>query len=160
PFNIKVGNAVGDKPDISFSKGKPQQVILRNEDAMTYQVYLVIAVEGDALEFKEHVQLPPNSSETISLDPKDSWFTTAGWFRDEVRDGNITVAFRPPGTTADAGWPTKVIPFKARLNRTWAGWLGYIAIFILLLLGGICSLLLSNWVPNQTARGKLKARLG
>src|SRR5262249_53520914 len=81
-------------------------------------------------------------------------------FRDEVRDGTITLAFRPPGTTADAGWPTKVIPFKARLNRPRAVWLGYIAIFILLLLGGICSLLLSNWVPNQTARGKLKARLG
>ena len=164
PFNVKLVTSSNDKPELSFSKGKPQQLTLRNDDGMTYTVHPTIAVDGNVWECKDQtVILSPNSSSVMTVAPLDSWFTPAGFVREETREGTLTLAFHPEGSTSDPGWPVKVIPFKARLSRTPAFWLeffSYIFIFLLLLAGGICSLLLGNWVPNQLARAKLKARLG
>lgn len=161
PFNVKLATASNDKPELSFSKGVPQQLALRNDDAMTYTVLVTITV-GEHSYGPLSLTIGPNSSDVLLIQPPDNWFTPAGFVREETRDGLVTLAFRPEGTAADPGWPAKAIPFKARLSRAPTFWLeltGYGFMFLLLLAGGICSLLLSNWVPNQLARSKHKARL-
>jgi hypothetical protein len=169
PFNVKLVSASPDKPELSFYKGEAQSLTLRNEDGMTYVIHWRLAVDGDVLDGSnkqlaetQMVTLAPNSSASTTVVPKDSWFTLAGFFREETRDGTLTLALRPPGSKSDPGWPVKVVPFKARLNRApdiWLQFCSYVLILILLLCGGICSLMLSNWVPNQLARAKLKDRL-
>lgn len=162
-FNVKLVTASNDKPELSFRKGTVQQVILRNDDAMTYKVHWAIAIGPHRLDQHEQViTLAPNSSQVIDVNPRDEWFTTAGYFREEIGDGDLTLSFRPDGDIAEPGLPTKVIPFKAHLNRTSDSWrqgVGYLLIFVVLVIGGVCSLLLHNWVPNQAGRNKLKDRL-
>ena len=170
PFNVKLVSATPDKPELSFYDKKRQQITLRNEDNMTYTVHWSIEVDGTIGQNPDQkaggsssVTLAPNSSSSFHVVPAPEWFSAAGLFRTETLDGTITLTLQPPGSTADPGWPVKVIPFKARLD--WVPELtreliGYVIILILLAGGGGCSLVLSHWVPNQLARAKLKDRLG
>jgi hypothetical protein len=160
-FNVQLVGSPNDKPELTFFKCKRQQLILHNDDAMTYKVEVTIAVNGYA-HASELLTLGPHSSDIVELEPDDHWFTPAGFVRDETHEGTVKIAYRPEGTIEDPGLSVKVSPIKVHLSRLSTFWLdafSYVFIFLLLLAGGICSLLLTNWVPNQRGRDKLKARL-
>jgi hypothetical protein len=109
--------------------------------------------------------LNPNSTASLRINnPPDEWFTASpsGLFKEEIRDGRLTLNYRKQGSQPDSYWPVKTIPFKAHLNY-WSeqernNW-GTTILFIALALGGICSLILSYWVPNRSKLLNLKEQL-
>lgn len=164
-FNVTLAAAAGaDRPEIALRRGESRPAILRNDDGLTYQIDWTLSVHGSgALELGDSLLLPASSSRSIAIRPPDAWFTAAGYLREEVREGLLSLRFHPPGGTADPGWPTRALPVKLRLSRASDLWLqvvGYGALLLLLLAGGVSSLLLNNWVPNHTARQRLLDRLG
>jgi len=160
-FNVKIVSATPDKPELTFTKGTPQQITLKNEDAMTYLVAVSAEVDGTWCD-PSIVKLPPTSSVSVDLVPRDKWFPRSSWVKEGVRDGNIRLRWQVPNTGGQPA-PERVIPFKAHLNlvkESWQSFWGNGFVLAFLILGGLCSLLLNNWVPNALNRADIKEQLG
>ncbi|MEY2548676.1 MAG: hypothetical protein QOD64_1258, partial [Verrucomicrobiota bacterium] len=155
-FSVKIVAPTPDNPELSFVKGKPTQITLSNEDAMTYLIAVSAAVDGiwsPAIEMR----LTPNGSHSVDLSPPERWFSFSSVFKPEVRDGRIRLEWRGP----EGGPEThaeRILPFRANLRT--GGNLrhalcGYLLLFLLVTAGGLSSMMLSNWVPNRLARADI-----
>jgi calcineurin-like phosphoesterase family protein len=159
-FGVKIVAAVPDKPEFTFTKGKTRQITLKNEDAMTYPVILSAEVDGIQAG-SSRITLPPNSSVPIELKTNDDWFPASARVKETVRDGNIRIQWQPP-RAGNQPLPERVIPFKAHLNSTgefWQSFWGYGFVLVFVTLGGVCSMILSNWVPNRLSRAGVEEQL-
>jgi hypothetical protein len=161
PFAVKIVAAVPDKPELTFTKNETRQVTLKNEDAMTYRVTVSAEVDGIQAPSSE-VVLPPSSSVPLELKTSGDWFPFSASVKEIVRDGTIRIKWKP----ANAGnqpLPERVIPFKAHLNSIGEfgqSFWGYGFVLAFVTLGGLCSLLLNNWVPNALNRADIQEQLG
>ncbi len=160
PFAIKLAVATSDLPEIAFQKGEEQRILLMNDDAMTYPATWDLTVDGQAF-FGDQITLPPNGSASITIKPPDAWFSAglSSTFKNEVRDGVLTIRFAPSYESDDPNLANRVFPVKAHLSY-WSPGTQSVATalltFLALLAGGVCSLVLSQWVPNRLRRLDLK----
>jgi hypothetical protein len=165
PFSVKPLFKNPEQPELSFEAGKSSTLLLKNDDPMTYQLHWELIVEGIPSTGDSPVTVGPNStSPPITIAPPDGWFTScvSGLFKEDIRNGFLTLGFQPPGSTGSPNWPTKTISVKVRLSyfsENVRELFGFSIILMVLSLGAICSLLLSIWVPNQRQRMDLKEQL-
>jgi Calcineurin-like phosphoesterase len=161
PFNVKIVAPVPDKPELTFTKNETRQVTLKNEDAMTYRVTVSAEVDGIQAPSSE-VVLPPSSSVAVELKTNDDWFPVSASVKEVVRDGTIRIKWKPPNA-GNQPLPERVIPLKAHLNyigEFWQSFWGNGFVLVFVTLGGLCSLLLNNWVPNALNRADIQEQLG
>lgn len=161
PFAVKIVAPVPDKPEFTFTKGKDRQITLKNDDAMTYLVAVSAEVDGIWSAPPSTVTLSPNSSAPVDLKTRDEWFPWSARVKETVRDGNIRLQWRVPNA-GNQPLPERVIPFKAHLSsggELRQSLLGYGFVLICLALGGVASMLLSNWVPNRLSRAGIEEQL-
>jgi hypothetical protein len=110
---------------------------------------------------ESRVTLPPNSSVPVELKTSEHWFPGSARIKETVRDGNIRIQWEAPNAGKQP-LPERVIPFKAHLNSTgefWQSFLGYGFVLFFVTLGGLCSMILSNWVPNRLSRAGVEEQL-
>ena len=161
PFGVKIMAPVPDKPEFSFTKDSKGQITLKNEDAMTYVVALTVEVDGIRSEPRS-VKLSPHSSASVEVSPPPKWFPASAAVKEIVRDGNIRYKWEVANTGGQPV-PERVVPFKAHLNSLgefWQSSLGYVFVLLFVTLGGACSMILSNWVPNRLSRAGVEEQLG
>lgn len=158
-FAVKLDSATPDKPEIEFTNGKPQEIVLKNDDSMTYVVDARVTIDSRSKEISG-LSLPANGTVSFQVDPDPEWFDIESDFRRQVSDGRLTLRFAPPGASSPSGLPVKQIAFKANLvgNRFQPYW-SFLFVILFATIGGICSLLLSNWVPNKIKRADLFDKL-
>jgi len=149
PYPIRVGKDAGGR------------LTLVNADAIPYKVKWTLSATG-AKDVVKSIDLPPLTSVSIPMTLDDSWFANASsigaLFREPDLDAVLSYAVDPPSPR----WPAQFI--KTKLTRAywsdiWRPWFAYGALFLLLLAGGLCSLVLTNWVPNRTLRIDVQSRL-
>jgi hypothetical protein len=161
PLGVRVVGAGENPPVLAFQRGRPREVVVKNDDGMTYDVEWRLLV-NDAVATGT-VTLPPNGAGTLSVTPRREWFSAPieGLFKDETKDGMLTLRFRP-GATTNVGASEQSIALRAQLTY-WPLWLRQpitmIVVFSALLAGGLCSLLLNQWFPNRIRRVDLEERL-
>ncbi len=161
PLTVRILDA-GENPVLAFQRGVPRTVTLKNDDGMTYEVDWRLAI-GGAVAAGERTVLPANRVATIEVAPDPRWFSTpiSGIFKEETKDGLLTVRLTPRGQVAGPGLPEQSIPVRAQLAY-WPAWrhpIGMMVVFLALLAGGLCSLLLNQWFPNRLRRLDLEERL-
>jgi hypothetical protein len=163
PLAVRVVGAGDDPAVLTLEKGRPGKLMLRNEDPMTYHVEWRLTIESESVTDK--ATLPPNwtTSSPVTVNPR--WFSAPleGFFKDEVKHGTLALRLTPPSTMADPGVPERIIPVRARLVY-WPSPLRHpiimVVVFLALLAGGLCSLMLNQWLPNRLRRVELEERLG
>ena len=160
PLGVRILDA-GEPPMLAFQRGVSRTVTLKNDDAMTYDLDWRLAIGGGVAQ--DHVLLPANRIATITVAPKPEWCSASleGVFKDETKDGTLTLRFAPRGQTAVPYMPEQSIPVRAQLAY-WPAWrhpVSMLVVFLALLAGGLCSLLLNQWFPNRLRRLDLEERL-
>ena len=161
PLTVRILDA-GENPVLAFQRGVPRTVTLKNDDEMTYEIDWRLAI-GGAVAGGQRTVLPANRVATIEVAPDPRWFSTpiSGIFKEETKDGLLTVRLTPRGQVAGPGLPEHFIPVRAQLAY-WPAWrhpIGMVVVFLALLAGGLCSLLLNQWFPNRLRRLDLEERL-
>ncbi|HXH92895.1 MAG TPA: hypothetical protein VNN25_15030, partial [Thermoanaerobaculia bacterium] len=151
---------------LRISADNAGRITLLNEEPVRYVVAWTFSAPGIDNDSDE-ITIPPNSGRTIVLHPKQneslSGDTLGSLFRDRESDGWLTLSAIPAEKAQFLSWwPSRHLPIK--LSRSWWSdvwrpWASNALIVILLLLGGICSLILTNWVPNRTLKLNLQRRL-
>lgn len=119
------------------------------------------------------VNISPNSRKIIEILPPEGWFPRAfqSVFKDDVQVSNLRLRLdeyaggETKGTLsqlAKESLPEKEIPFTAHLayfSPNTQLILSTIVISLVLLVGGVFSLIVRNWVPNQLRKQDLKEKL-
>jgi hypothetical protein len=151
---------------LRISADNAGRITLFNEEPVPYVVSWAFAAPGVNAE-QNVITIPPNSGRTIVLASKQngalSGDTIGSLFRDRESDGWLTLnAVASEKDPFLSWWPSRHLPIK--LSRSWWSdslrpWASNGFIVMLLLLGGICSLILTNWVPNRTLKLNLQRRL-
>jgi hypothetical protein len=160
PLAVRILDA-GDTPVLAFQRGVPRTVALKNDDGMTYDLDWRLAIGSGVAQ--GHVLLPADRVATITVAPDPQWFSAsvAGIFKDETKDGTLTLRFSPKGPVAVPGLPEQTLPVRAQL-AAWPAWrhpISVLVVFTALLAGGLCSLLLNQWFPNRLRRLDLEEKL-
>jgi hypothetical protein len=150
-----------DKPEFTFTKGRPRQITLKNDDAMTYPVAVAAEVDG-IWSAASRVTLTPSGSAPLELKPRDEWFAASAAIRETIRDGTIRIQWPAPESGGRSPLAERIVAFKAHLNsggEFWQTLWGYLFVTAFLTFGGVCSMLLSNWVPNRLSRADIEEQL-
>jgi hypothetical protein len=160
-FAVKIMSPTPDKPEFTFTKRRPRQITLKNDDAMTYQVAVAAEVDG-IWSAPSRLTLTPNGSASLELKPCDEWFPPSAAIRETVRDGTIRIQWPASESGGRPPLAERIVAFKAHLNSggefSQTFW-GYLFVTAFLTFGGVCSMLLSNWVPNRLSRADIEEQL-
>ena len=162
PFAVSLQSATPDNPTVTFRKGEPGSLTLKNDDVMTYTVSWELSV-GEKRIAGPAIILPGKATVTTELSPAPEWFAWyRGLFREDLQDGRLTLKALSSGGQKEAPFQVKTVLLKARL-LSWSPitqqLLSTGIIFFVLALGGSCSLLASYWVPNRLRRRDLIEQL-
>lgn len=182
-FGVKLSGGVPDKPELSFERGVKSSLTLKNDDAVTYPVTWRLLVKGMTLEGESPVFLAPNDLTAIEIKPPGGWFEHLidGFFKPEDQDGLLTISLMPgaarevprerqhvpaisapPAIADDRSWPSKSIATKIHLNY-WSSSVkqvvGNIIILLVLVAGGIASLLVNAYLPNRLRSAAAEEKL-
>lgn len=144
------------------------RITLVNPESVPYDVQYSLSMTG-AAPISRVIKLQPESSTVVDLAGDASWFPAANsfgaLFREPESDATLAISAVVPANgklQSVSPWPTRLFPVhvtRAFWSDTWRPLLSYLILFVLLALGGISSLILTNWVPNQTTKAQLQERL-
>ena len=166
PFAVTVDGPDANKADLTLVDGEVTSLALKNADPVAYPVIWRLNVGGNEV-CGDQLTLPANGVGLIQCRPSVP-FTPAriqDLFKVESTEGHSLLLYPVlPNSTAtfDKSSPWKMIPVKASMSffgSAWQGVLGYVAIVVLLILGGLTSLVLSQALPNRLRRLNLRERL-
>ena len=166
PLAVKLDVPTPDKPELSFTKGSSSQILLKNDDPVTYTVRWEIVVRDHLLAGpSDPVLLTPNGPGRIEVNPPDEWFSTSlsGLFKADQETARLLLYFEPPpGGVTNPKWPVKSIPFQANLFTYGEGARevgAFLVLILCLLAGGMVSIALNNGIPNAFQQLDLKDKL-
>jgi len=189
PFQVGLDVPTPDAAELTFVKGQPASFRVKNDSLNDYWVTWEYSIDGHALrptnlqerslwwrlwcnvggncatEFAgpSPVLVPRNGIAPVTFQVPSDWFGSSfvGLFKDNAKDGRLLVWRTDGGCGSSA--PTKVFKIKTHLGTSAGNSReveGDFWVFVVLLLGGLCSLILNFALPNQMRRLKLKETLG
>jgi hypothetical protein len=160
PFNVHLDTTT----PVPVRRGKASVLVLKNEDEMTYPIHWRLGLAGSRARAGS-MTLAPKSSTTIEFKPPADWFESrfGGLFKDDLRNGLLTLQYAPRGTVANPFSPVQEIPLQASLSY-WrepvkAFW-STLFLLLVLTLGVVTSFFLNYWIPNKLRLLTLKEWLG
>jgi len=161
PFGVRVEAPDPAKPEITLQRAEDYDVVLKNDDPVTYQIEWDFHLAGTS--FHDSSVVTPNSSVKFTIRPDGKWY---GWLtglpKDYDQDGKLTLSFRPPGVEGAAYWPSKVIPVKVHLrnySESTRAWFVNIVLIFFLFAGAMFSFLGSVALPNRLKRSDYRESL-
>jgi hypothetical protein len=162
PFKVTMEGTPVERPEMLFNSGHPVSLILRNDDPMTYIVRWELDIDGRVVT-NATTRLPPTST-TVATDLVSKGIFRGGpcsWLKDEVRDGQLRLSWQATAHQASPSRQGRTIPIRVRLSTTATFWTvcGYVLLGVVLACGGICSLLLNNFLPNRLRRFEFQEQL-
>lgn len=149
PFNISIdGAGTSDKP-LAFISGTAVEIALKNGDAETYPVEWTFQVAGTR--YCGKTILAPNGATRIPITPLDGLFSWRDSVHPALKSGLLSVRLQDPDQVPKELLPARSLPVSLQMMRSDPGWTtiwSYWYAAILLLIGGILSLLGSSVLPN------------
>lgn len=164
----------GVKPDgwsenaplaLRIEEGAATYLRLVNPDGVPWRVKWSLVIDGKEVSREALV----GSTEQMTLIPvphDEKWFPTSTKFGSLFRDEDVPATLRLAALRGDAKpdvlWPVRVIDVKLQRSY-WSSvgrvWVGSFVLVVVLLAGGVCSLLVTNFLPNWKRKSALLARV-
>jgi hypothetical protein len=162
PLAVKLDVATPDKPEIAFQRNQKTQIILKNDDPLTYQVTTQLIVGSETMPATAMRILTPNGPLRIEIKPPNAWFrlSLSQFFKPDAQPARLLLSVSPQ--VGGVQWPVKSLPFQANLSyysQNFRDAASIVILFVILLLGGVMSVVLNNAIPNAFAQIDLKRRL-
>ena len=170
PFRVSLEGWKDNTPyPLKLRRNGGGRVTVVNPDPVVYEIRYTLSTAA-VNTISNVVTLQPESSTVINIPAEPSWFPSDNWFGSLFREpeGDATLAFSPVVAAANgraqgvSPWPTRLFGVhvvRPYWSEFWRPWFSYLVLFVLLAAGGVCSLILTNWVPNQTVKAQLQSRL-
>jgi hypothetical protein len=165
-YNIQLNSPTPDTPEIHII-GDRALLSLKNSDPFNYSFTWKLRLNGQLFDGgKNFIDLSSNSPADIELKTPvipEASFLTSGTLKDEIVNGKIILVPFFEGDAIAQPPRSKEIPVTVRLSYWESGniqqlW-NIVCVFILLAVGGVCSLWVHSGMPNTTRALALRRRL-
>ena len=163
PFAVTLDGPDPNKADLTLVDGHPTTITIKNDDPVSYPLAWQMTVDGQQI-CSGNLTLAAKGLGLVECKPDVSFGLSRiqDLFKVESTEGHALRLYPQKATGIDTSSPWKIIPVKASLSQfspsTQQFW-GYVAIVAVLIAGGLCSLLLSQALPNRLKRLNIKDRL-
>jgi hypothetical protein len=149
PLDISIGD-LGTDERLALTHSDTTILTVKNGDGEAYPVDWTFLVDGKMLQNGE-LQLAPHGTAQIELIPTDDLYSWTDNVRPARRAGTLHVSLHGPPEIAKELLPDRTLPVNLLMRKLSPGWTSvwlYSFVALLLLLGGLLSLVGNSVLPN------------
>jgi hypothetical protein len=161
PLNISVtGNGASDQ-NLVLTDGADSVLTLKNNDSEAYPLDWVFQIAGDTIQSGE-LQLGPRGTSQIELTPTDNLFSWKDDVRPSTKTGLLMLSLHGPPEVARELLPERTVQVNVlmrKLNPGWTSFLSHFFVMLLLLLGGLLSVVGNTVLPNLMRKISLRRQV-
>lgn len=161
PFDVSISGDGSPDRRLVFADGGTATLTLKNGDADAYPVDWSFQIEGRTLQSGE-LQLAPHGSANIDLLPTSDLYSWTDDMRPSTRTGLLMLSVHGPPTVAKEVLPARTLPVSLTMMKLSPGWtrlLSYAFVTLVLLLGGLLSLIGNTLLPNISKKSNLRRQI-
>ena len=161
PFAVTLDSINPEK--FALVDGQPVSIIVKNEDPATYPLIWRLSVNEQEL-CGDESNLAASGQGVLPCTPSVPFQASRiqDFFKAQDGKGRLLLYPKTPNGNIGKSSPWKIIPLEASMSSfgpfTQQFW-GYLTIVLVLLLGGLTSLVLSQALPNRLKRLNIRERL-
>jgi hypothetical protein len=161
PLNISIDGAGTADKSLAFTEDNDAILSLKNGDAEAYPLHWQLLLDGHVIGEAE-TSLPPNGIARIPLKPNPGAYSLTDWIHPATKTGTLVLKLQKRDNFPDAMLPVRQIPVTLDMSPsspTWSVFRSYLYVAIILLLGGLLSLLGSSLLPNLLRKISLRSQI-
>ena len=161
PLNISISDIGNSNQEMALNQGEDAVLTLKNNDSTTYPLDWAFQVGGKTLQSGE-LQLGPRGSSRIELTPTDDLYTWEDAVRPSSKTGVLLLSLHGPPEVARDLLPERSLQLNLlmrRLSPTWTSFWSHMFVMVVLLLGGLLSLIGNSVLPNILRKINLRRQV-
>lgn len=150
PLDISISNIGDSNRELVLTEGEDAVLILKNNDFAAYPLDWAFQVSGTTLQSGE-LQLGPHGSSRLELTPTDDLYTWKDNVRPSSRTGALLLSLHGPPEVARDLLPERTLPINLQMRKlspAWTSFWSHMFVALILLLGGLLSLVGNSVLPN------------
>jgi hypothetical protein len=161
PLDISISGKGGTDQRLAMTDGENAEVTLKNNDATAYPLDWSFQIDGRVLQSGE-LQLGPQGTSRIDLLPTDDLYLWTDYVRPSDKTGQLLLSLHGPPEVAREVLPERTLQVSLlmqRLNPSWTSFWSHVFVTLILLLGGLLSLVGNSVLPNILRKIHLRRRI-
>jgi hypothetical protein len=161
PFDISITGDGSPDRRLVLMDGGTATLTLKNGDTDAYPVDWSFEVEGRTLQSGE-LQLAPHGSANVDLLPTSDLYSWTDGIHPSARTGHLMLSIHGPPTVAKEILPSRTLPVSLtmmKLSSSGTRLLSYAFVTLVLLLGGLLSVVGNTVLPNTMRKTSLRRQI-
>jgi len=161
PLDISVSGKGGADQRLGMTDGDNAQLTLKNNDPTAYPLDWSFLIDGRVLQSGE-LQLAPQGISHIDLLPTDDLYSWTDYVRPSDKTGQLLLSLHGPPEVPREVLPQRTLQVNLlmqRLNPSLTSFWSHIFVIVVLLLGGLLSLIGNTVLPNILRKIHLRRQI-
>lgn len=161
PLDVSVSGAGADQA-LTLSKGADATFRLKNDDAIAYPLDWTFEIGGEVLQSGE-LQLAAHGASSITVTPTDDLYSWRDNFRPSQKTGLLLLSLHGPPEVARDLLPARTVKVNLimqKLTPSWTSIWSRVFMAVLLLIGGLLSLVGNSVLPAAMRKVHLRRQTG
>lgn len=161
PLNISILGSGAFDQQLVLTDGNDAALTLKNEDSDAYPLDWAFQVDGKTMQSGE-LQLGPHGSSRLVITPTDDFYSWKDDVRPSMKEGTLLLALHGPPEVARELMPERSLQVNVvlrKLSQAWTSFWSRIFVMVLLLVGGLMSVIGNSVLPNAVRKINLRRQL-
>lgn len=161
PLNVSITGPGAPDQKLVLTDGDDSFLTLKNNDSEAYPLDWAFQVDGKTEQSGE-LQLGPHGTTRIDLAPPDEIYSWRDNVRPASKTGMLTISMHGPPMVARELLPERTLPVDLVLRKLSPGWTtfwSHIFVAVVLLLGGLLSVVGNSVLPNILRKVSLRRQV-
>lgn len=161
PLDVSVSGAGADQA-LMLSRGDDATFRLKNDDAIAYPLDWTFEIGDEVLQSGE-LQLAAHGTSAITVTPTDDLYSWRDNFRPSQRTGLLLLSLHGPPQVARELLPARTVHVNLimqKLTPSWTSIWSRVFMAVLLLIGGLLSLVGNSVLPSAMRKVNLRKQTG
>lgn len=161
PMDLSISGPGSSGESLALINGSNAQIRIKNNDATAYPLDWSFEMDGRVLQSGE-LQVAPNGTARVSLLPTADMYSWVDYVQPAARTGRLMLALHGPPEVPRDVLPQRSLAVAVRMQRLDAEWTSiwwHVFVMVVLLLGGLLSLIGNSVLPNILRKIHLRRQL-
>ncbi|MGC2163534.1 MAG: hypothetical protein WA634_16615 [Silvibacterium sp.] len=161
PLDISISGQGGSGQPLVLAHGDSTSLTIKNNDEEAYPLDWSFQIRGKELQSGE-LQLAPHGTSRIDLMPTDDLYSWTDNLRPSNKTGQLLLSLHGPPEVARELLPQRTLPVSLLLRKlgpTWTSLWLHLFVALVLLLGGLLSLIGHSVLPNFLRKITLRRQI-
>jgi hypothetical protein len=161
PLNISITDSGRSDQALVLTDDEDTILTLKNSDSTAYPLDWAFQVEGTTLQSGE-LQLGAHGSSRIELTPTDDLYSWKDYVRPSSKRGVLLLSMQGPPELPHELLPERTLQLNLlmrRLSPTWTSFCSHLFVIVVLLLGGLLSVIGNSVLPNVLRKISLRRQV-